>query len=178
MSAPGYSYDPQNYTLQCFIILRGKQEGNWGGGGYFRFSHSPTDPSTQEKKRRPSSPKIRSWHKITPSTALSDWGENNGYFYSTPCDPLCFCFLLFPLTIFALRLSLRPSSNSDPGSHSRRSSPLPTTVRALFFYRDKNSALSSLVDSRRIVPTHATLSAVDSFLFVQRNNFQSHHGDN
>ena len=35
------------------------------------------------------------------------------------------------------------------------SSPLPTTVRALHFFRDKISALSSLVDSRRIVLTHA-----------------------
>ena len=31
-----------------------------------------------------------------------------------------------------------------------------TTVRALHFYREKISALSSLVDSRRIVLTHAT----------------------
>ena len=31
------------------------------------------------------------------------------------------------------------------------SPPLPTTVRALHFYREKISALSSLVDSRRIV---------------------------
>ena len=32
---------------------------------------------------------------------------------------------------------------------------LPTTVRALHCYREKDSALSSLVDSRRIVLTHA-----------------------
>ena len=36
--------------------------------------------------------------------------------------------------------------------------PLPTTVRALHFYREKISALSFLVDSRRIVLTHATRS--------------------
>ena len=36
--------------------------------------------------------------------------------------------------------------------------PLPTTVRALHFYREKISALSSLVDSRRIVLTHARRS--------------------
>ena len=35
------------------------------------------------------------------------------------------------------------------------SPPLPTTVRALHFYREKISALSSLADSRRIVPTRA-----------------------
>ena len=51
--------------------------------------------------------------------------------------------------------SLPPSRNSDPGSHSRRFSPLPTAVRALPFYRDNISALSSLVDSRLIVLTHA-----------------------
>ena len=34
--------------------------------------------------------------------------------------------------------------------------PLPTTFRALHFYREKSSAL--LVDSRPIVPTHARRS--------------------
>ena len=38
------------------------------------------------------------------------------------------------------------------------SPPLPTTVRALHFYLEKISALSSLVDSRRIVLTHARRS--------------------
>ena len=38
------------------------------------------------------------------------------------------------------------------------SPPLPTTVRALYFYREKISALSSLVDSRRIALTHARRS--------------------
>ena len=43
--------------------------------------------------------------------------------------------------------------------HIVGSSPhLPTTVRALHFYREKISAVSSLVDSRRIVLTHARLS--------------------
>ena len=36
--------------------------------------------------------------------------------------------------------------------------PIPTTVRALHFYREKISALSSLVDSRRNVLTHARRS--------------------
>ena len=54
--------------------------------------------------------------------------------------------------MFALPFSLHPSRNSDPGSHGAGSSPpLPTTVRALHFYRDKISANSSLVDSRRVV---------------------------
>ena len=38
------------------------------------------------------------------------------------------------------------------------SPPLPTTVRALHFYREKISSLASLVDSRRIVLTHARRS--------------------
>ena len=58
--------------------------------------------------------------------------------------------------MFALPFSLHPSRNSDPGSHGAGSSPpLPTTVRALHSYRDNISALSSLVDSRRIVLTYA-----------------------
>ena len=42
--------------------------------------------------------------------------------------------------------------------HIAGSSPPPptTTVGALHFYREKISAHSSLVDSRRIVLTHAT----------------------
>ena len=55
-------------------------------------------------------------------------------------------------------LSPAPSRNSDPGSHSRLFSPLPTTMRAFHFSREKTSALSSLVDSRRITPTHARRS--------------------
>ena len=38
------------------------------------------------------------------------------------------------------------------------SPPLPTTVLALHFYPEKISALSSLVDPRRIVLTHARRS--------------------
>ena len=70
--------------------------------------------------------------------------------------------------MFALPFSLHPSRNSDPGSHGAGSSPpLPTTVRALHFYRDKISANSSLVGSRRIVPTHARhfQQLLDPFLY-------------
>ena len=38
------------------------------------------------------------------------------------------------------------------------SSPLPTTVRDLHFYREKISVIFSLVDSRRIVLAHAKRS--------------------
>ena len=53
--------------------------------------------------------------------------------------------------------------------HIAGSSPfLPTTVRALHFYREKLSALSSLVDSRQIVLTHARRAQqLILFLFLQ-----------
>ena len=41
------------------------------------------------------------------------------------------------------------SRNSDPGSHSRLFSSLPTTVRTLHFHRENTSALSCLVNSSR-----------------------------
>ena len=91
-----------------------------------------------------------------------------------------FCFVSFsiPFIIFALLFSLPPinSRNSDPGSHSRLFS-LPTTVRALHFYREKISALFSLVDSRRIVLTHARRSQqLILFLFFQINSKSRHGG--
>ena len=45
------------------------------------------------------------------------------------------------------------------------SPPLLTTVRALHFYREKTPALSSLVDSRRMTPTHDTIGALISRSF-------------
>ena len=74
---------------------------------------------------------------------------------------------LFSIPFICLRPSFLPpirptryvdSRNSDPGSRSRLFSPLPAMVRALQFYREKISGLSCLIDSRRIVPTHATRS--------------------
>ena len=67
------------------------------------------------------------------------------FFFSIPCIVLPFC-------------SLPPSRNSDPGSHSRLFSP-PTHYGSClaFFFREKILAFSSLVDSRRIVLTHAIL---------------------
>ena len=71
--------------------------------------------------------------------------------------------LLFSVTIIIFaHLVLRPSRNSDLGSRGRPFSSLPATLRALHLYHDKTSALSSLVDSRRILPTHAIISALDS----------------
>ena len=64
------------------------------------------------------------------------------------------------------------SRNSDQGSHliAGSFSPLPSTVRALHFYRGKTSALSSLVDSRQIVLTHARRSQHLILLFFLQIN--------
>ena len=61
-----------------------------------------------------------------------------------------FLFLSIPFIIFAL-LSLSFLVVTQIRGHIAGSSPpLPTTVRALHFYREKISALSSLVDLRRM----------------------------
>ena len=70
------------------------------------------------------------------------------------CVFVCVCvfFFFFFFNSFYYRrpsFSLPPSRNSDPGSHSRLFSPIPTTVRALHFYPEEISALP-LVDSRRM----------------------------
>ena len=57
------------------------------------------------------------------------------------------------------------------------SPPLPTTVRVLHFCREKISALSSLVDSRRYVLTHARRSQqliLCVFCFLQMNSKSPH----
>ena len=84
-----------------------------------------------------------------------------------------FSFLLFPIPfiISALLFLLYINSrDSDPGSHSRLFSALPATVRALHFYREKDSALPSLVDSHRIAPTHAIVGALDSWCHFRKKN--------
>ena len=88
-------------------------------------------------------------------------------FYKKILSAFCFFCLLHP--IYYPRTTLSPSlpvsSNSDPGSHSGTSSPLPTTVRA-FIYRDKNSArvffLSSIASNCTYYPRCKALS-VDPF---------------
>ena len=57
------------------------------------------------------------------------------------------------------------------------SPPLPTTVRALHFYPEKISALSSLVNSRRIVLTHNRRSQQLILLLVLQINSRSRHGE-
>ncbi|CAM9775421.1 unnamed protein product, partial [Laminaria digitata] len=74
-------------------------------------------------------------------------------------DPVCvFFFYLLSSPVF----SLHPSRNSDPINRLRvrvtkqALLPPPHYGTRLLFYREKSSALSSsLVDSRRIVLTHA-----------------------
>ena len=64
-------------------------------------------------------------------------------------------FLLLLLPTYYLRpsfLSPPPSRNSDPGSHCRLPSPLPTRVRALRFYRQKTS-FGPLFPRRILAPT-------------------------
>ena len=74
-------------------------------------------------------------------------------------NAICFIFSI-ACVFFDLLFSLPSRRNSDPGAHSRFYSPLLITVRALHAYREKSSesALSSLVDSRRIAPAHARRS--------------------
>lgn len=67
-----------------------------------------------------------------------------------------FIFSLFfsiPSTIFDLLLQLRPLRNSDLGPHSEQSSPLGCMPS--FFLVGRVFAFSCLVDSPRIVRTHA-----------------------
>ena len=70
-----------------------------------------------------------------------------------------FLFIFFPIYYLRPSFSLPPSRNSDPVSHSRLFSP-PSPLRFVpcIFYLDSISALSSLVDLRRIVATQGRRS--------------------
>ena len=87
----------------------------------------------------------------------------------------CFFLILFSFFFFSSPLLSSPFSlcllvvTQIRGHIAASSSPLPTTVRALHFYRKKISALSSLVDSRRIVPTHARRSQQLILSFCKKN---------
>ena len=84
-----------------------------------------------------------------------------------------FVFVFCPSHSLSSHFRLSPSLVvTQIRGHKVGSSPSsPTTVLVLHFYREKISALSSLVDVRRIPPTHATkaLSAIGSF-FIFSNN--------
>ena len=86
---------------------------------------------------------------------------------------LCiFLAILLSSPFFSITLLYIDSRNSGPGSHSGRFFPVATTVGALYFVARKKLLFSSLVDSRRIMPTRtramrSKLSAVDPFyLFI------------
>ena len=87
--------------------------------------------------------------------------------YLPPPHPIYYLRLSFHLSLIVVTQIRGHIAGSSP--------PLPTTVRALHFYREKISALPSLVNSRRIVLTHAIgdsqLSAAVLFLFSFANKF-------
>ena len=83
--------------------------------------------------------------------------------------------------IFVVLFSLPPLVVTQIRGHIAGSSlPLRTTARALHSYREKRSALASLVDSRRIVLTHARrrqqLILPLFLLFLQINSISRHGG--
>ena len=85
-------------------------------------------------------------------------------------------FLFFFSFFFHPIYYLRPSILSllvvtqIRGHIAGSSLPLPNTVSALHFYRENISALSSLVDSRRIVLTHARRSQQLILFSVRKNS--------
>ena len=89
-----------------------------------------------------------------------------------------FSFSFFFHPIYYLRPSILSPSyfnsrNSDPGSHTSRLFSPPTHYDSClaYFYREKISALASLVDSRRIVLTHTRRSQqLIHLLFLQINS--------
>ena len=95
-------------------------------------------------------------------------------------QPLSCCTVVFFVCWFVFFYPiyyLRPASpapflsivlRSTTGSHSEHSSPLPPTVRVFEYYRDKSSAVSSLVDLRRIARTHARRFSASQFLHKKK----------
>ena len=95
--------------------------------------------------------------------------------------PVAFLFFVFcfsiPFTISTLLFPLPPSRNSDPGSHSRLFSPSTHYGLCLaFLSREYFRSFFTLVDSRRIVLTHATRSQQLVLFFFLQINLKSRHG--
>ena len=94
------------------------------------------------------------------------------------CCSLFFCSFLFLSFFFFFSFffiilsspfnSLPPSRNSDPRSHTKLFYPPSTAVRALHFFREKISALSSLIDppAPRIVLTTHAMRSQQLILFI------------
>ena len=82
-----------------------------------------------------------------------------------------------PFIIVALLFSLTPSHNSDPGSHSGLFS-LPPHYGSCLAFLSREDFSSSLVDSRRIVLTHARRSQqlIPFFNLFLQTNSKSRHG--
>ena len=115
-------------------------------------------------ERLSSPPKLTPWYEYIPGTSFS-------FFF--PSHLLSWPFFSLP-PVYTTR-------NSDPGPHTNQALlPPPTNnVRALHVYRGKISALSPLVDWRRIAPTHAGNrrshhSALDPFYFLSFLSNASH----
>ena len=98
--------------------------------------------------------------------------------YDTSMIPFFFFFFPSPSLSSPFRSLSRLVVTQIRGHIPGSSPPLPTTVRALHLYRGNISALSSLVDSRRIVRTHARRSQqlILFFYFFLRINSKSRHG--
>ena len=95
------------------------------------------------------------------------------------CSSVCVCVFPVHFPIYYLRSSFFSLSllvvTQIRGHIAGSSPPIPTAVRALRFYRERISALFSLVDSRRTVLTHA-IGALSSWSFFFACKFKSHHG--
>ena len=82
-----------------------------------------------------------------------------------------FCFFFpIPFIIFALLFSLPPRRNSDPGSQQALLPPYPPRFVPCIFYREKLSALFSLVDSRRIVTCGGKMVIIERI--ISRGNMR------
>ena len=69
-----------------------------------------------------------------------------------------FLFSILPIHYLRPSFSFPPSRNSDPGSHSRLFSPPTPQYGSRLAFLSREDFSSSLVDSRRIVLTHARRS--------------------
>ena len=93
--------------------------------------------------------------------------------FRVSCTFFLFFLFFFPSYLLSSRFcSLFLLVVTQIRGHMTGSSPLPTTVRALHFYREKISALASLVDSRRIVLTHARRSQQLILFFIFANKLK------
>ena len=84
------------------------------------------------------------------------WASGRGRQATENCLLFFLFFFSIPVIIFALLFLSLLVVTQIRGHMAGSSPPLPTTVRALHVYRENIRGLSSLVDLRRTVHTHAT----------------------